>query len=50
MNKKLIKDYRANDRVAVDLLNYYEFHILPLINPDGYEYTHTTVKKKELYI
>ena len=22
------------------LLNYYEFHILPLVNPDGYEYTH----------
>jgi carboxypeptidase A2 len=41
---RLIKDYRANDNVAVDLLNYYEFHILPLVNPDGYEYSHTTYR------
>jgi len=39
---RLIRDYRENDPVAVDLLNYYEFHILPVYNADGYEYTFTT--------
>ena len=23
------------------LLNHYDFYIMPLVNPDGYEYTHT---------
>ena len=40
---KLLKDYRNNDAVVVSLLNYYEFHILPVANPDGYENTHTLV-------
>ena len=26
-----------------DLLSYYEINILPLVNPDGYEYAKTTV-------
>lgn len=38
----LIKEYRSGDSVANDLLKYYEFQILPLVNPDGYEYAHTT--------
>lgn len=25
----------------VDLLNRFDFYILPVVNPDGYEYTHT---------
>ncbi len=38
----LINHHRKN---PVDsLLNYFEFHILPLVNPDGYEYTHTTYR------
>ncbi len=36
----LINEHRAN--ASQSLLNYFEFHILPLHNPDGYEYTHTT--------
>jgi len=41
---RLIADYKKKDPVAVDLLNFYEFHILPLYNPDGYEYTHTNYR------
>ncbi|RNA22669.1 carboxypeptidase A1-like [Brachionus plicatilis] len=41
---RLIKDFRNSDPVATDLLNYYEFHILPIVNPDGYEYTHSTFR------
>lgn len=40
----LIKDYIKKDPVAVELLDYYEFHVLPIYNPDGYEYTHTTYR------
>jgi len=29
---------------ADSLLNYFEFHILPVLNPDGYEYSHTTYR------
>ena len=47
--EKLVKDFRNNESVAVALLNYYEFHILPLVNPDGYEYTHTTVDSFIIY-
>ncbi len=40
------KMYRAFDGGIVDMqaiLAKYEIHILPLVNPDGYEYSHTTV-------
>ena len=38
--------YRAFDNGDGDMqaiLAKYEIHILPLVNPDGYEYSHTTV-------
>lgn len=41
---QLIKDYRANNAVAVNLLSTYEFHVLPITNPDGYEYTFTGMR------
>lgn len=40
---KLVTDYNSGDALARELLGYFEFHILPLVNPDGYEYSHTTV-------
>ena len=40
---KLAKEYKAGLQSTVDLLNYYEIHILPIVNPDGYEFAHTTV-------
>ncbi len=35
--KRLVEDY---DQFR-DVLNNYEFYILPVVNPDGYEFTHT---------
>jgi len=40
---QLVKDFRANDQTAVDLLNTYAFHVMPIANPDGYDYTFTGV-------
>lgn len=42
MMDKLIDDYKKNDATVRALLDYYEVHILPVVNPDGYEYSHTT--------
>ena len=39
----LLKDYAENDTDATLLLKQYDFYIIPLINVDGYEYTHTKV-------
>ena len=38
---KLVEGYKNNDKTIVSLLSYFEFHILPLQNPDGYEYSQT---------
>lgn len=40
----IIAEYRNGDKDTVDLLNKYEIHILPVYNPDGYEYSHTTTR------
>lgn len=40
---KLIKEFRANDPKIIEIFKKYEIHIMPLLNPDGYEYSHTTV-------
>ena len=37
----------AEKNNADSLLNYFEFHILPLLNADGYEYSWTTVSQIE---
>jgi hypothetical protein len=41
---KLVSEYNAGDASTVALLDYYEFHILPVLNPDGYEYTFNTYR------
>lgn len=41
---RFINEYRSNDPQVVALLNRYEFHIIPLMNPDGYEFSHTTTR------
>lgn len=45
---ELVTSYNNGNSLAQELLGYFEFHILPLVNPDGYEYTHTTVIFKNL--
>lgn len=45
---ELVTAYNSGNSLARELLGYFEFHILPLVNPDGYEYTHTTVMLKKL--
>jgi len=41
---KIVKDYRSGNAEMTQLLSKYEFHIMPLTNPDGYEYSHTTYR------
>lgn len=41
---KLVSEYNSNVAATVALLNYFEFHVLPVVNPDGYEYSHTTTR------
>jgi len=38
---KLTTEYAANNAITVALLNYFEIHILPVVNPDGYEWSRT---------
>jgi murein tripeptide amidase MpaA len=40
----LISEFRANDPKTVAIFQKYEIHIMPLVNPDGYEYTFNTVR------
>lgn len=39
--QQLVNRFNAGDPVAVDLLNYFDFYIVPVLNVDGYEYSHT---------
>src|SRR5690606_8383882 len=41
--QQLVNKYNANDPDIRDLLNYFDFYIVPVLNVDGYEYTHTNV-------
>lgn len=41
---KLTSEYSNNTDIK-SLVDSYDWHILPLVNPDGYEYTHTTVSR-----
>ncbi|XP_076334627.1 carboxypeptidase B-like isoform X2 [Tachypleus tridentatus] len=38
---KLLDEYDLDDNVT-KLLEFYEWYIHPVVNPDGYEYSHTT--------
>lgn len=37
---QLIEGYKNKDKNLKHLLERYEFHILPILNPDGYAYTY----------
>lgn len=37
----LIKEFRENDPQTVAIFNKYQIHIMPVVNADGYEYSHT---------
>ena len=34
-----------NAEEHADILDKFDFYVMPLINPDGYEYTHTNDRK-----
>ena len=38
----MLTSYGTNAEVT-DLMDHYDWYILPIANPDGYEYTHTNV-------
>ncbi|CAG5131244.1 unnamed protein product, partial [Candidula unifasciata] len=42
--EKLLRDYAANKRGAVRMLNKFDWYLVPVLNPDGYEYTHSTYR------
>lgn len=44
MINKFMSEYKSGDQATVDLLNHYEIHVLPLLNPDGYEYSHESYR------
>uniref|UniRef100_A0A8H7TQW8 Peptidase M14 domain-containing protein n=1 Tax=Bionectria ochroleuca TaxID=29856 RepID=A0A8H7TQW8_BIOOC len=37
---KLIEAYQAGDSAIINVLDKYDFYILPIVNPDGFVYTH----------
>ena len=39
---KLVSDYLSDDPFTQALLNAIDVYIVPIVNPDGYVYTHTT--------
>ncbi len=40
---QLMKEYNAGQQTVKNFLTKYNFYITPVVNPDGYEYTHTNV-------
>jgi len=44
---RLIQGYENGDRQATELLKETQVHFIPLINPDGYEFTRTPKSKNE---
>lgn len=41
MAETLAQRWQANDATVRNLMSRFEFHILPILNPDGYEWSHT---------
>lgn len=37
--EKLVDSYAKKDLDVVKLLDFYEIHIMPMVNPDGYQYS-----------
>jgi murein tripeptide amidase MpaA len=46
LNKLLTSD----DPVIQDLAQSFDYYVFPSVNPDGYEYTHTTVCVSYVFI
>lgn len=42
---RLVADYETDPSVA-QLVEHYDWYILPVANPDGYEYSHSMVSKE----
>jgi murein tripeptide amidase MpaA len=42
--RQLIDEYNANDEQTKYLLDKFDFYILPVTNPDGYEFSRTEVR------
>jgi len=40
----LVDQYAANNAAVVQLLTTYNVYVLPVLNPDGYEFTHTNTR------
>jgi murein tripeptide amidase MpaA len=40
----LVDGYLNNNAAVIALLTKYDFYILPVVNPDGYEFTHTSTR------
>ena len=38
----MLNGYEVKVKDVVDLLTTFDFYFLPVANPDGYEYTHTS--------
>jgi len=41
VTQQLIDGYAANEVNIMTMLRFFDFHIMPIANPDGYEYCHT---------
>jgi len=39
---QLVQGYASGNQYIINLLDFFDFHISPVTNPDGYEYCHTT--------
>lgn len=44
MMDRIVQDYRNGDALLKSILAKYEIHIAPLVNPDGYEYSHVSYR------
>lgn len=42
MVRQLVTGYQQDDNIT-QLVDLYDWYIMPVVNPDGYEYSHTTV-------
>lgn len=47
---QLVTDFKNGDATVLELFKAYEFHILPLVNPDGYEFSQSSVSFQSRFI